>query len=90
MERNRKPQEATRSSQVSTAEKDESVSCPCNFGLENPGSALSESPDRVCVKDRTSMSSRLGNNEKKWDNCRGVQRGDSSVIDRRVGEKWPK
>lgn len=90
MERNRKPQEETRSSQVSTAEKDESVSCPCKFGLENGGSGVSELLDRVCVKDRTSMLSRLGNNEKKWDSCRGVQRGDSSVIDRRVGEKCPK
>ena len=35
MERNRKLQEAMRSSQVSTALNEESVSRPCNFGVEN-------------------------------------------------------
>ena len=89
MERNCKPQEATRSSQVSTAENDRSVSCPCSFGLENGKSGSSQSPGPD-VKDRTSMLSRFGNSEKKWDSCREVQRGASSVMDRSVREKCPK
>lgn len=87
MERNRKPHEAARSSQVSTAVNDERVSCPRSLGVENGGSESSRSSVLTCTGDRTSMSSRFGNREKKWHNCRGVQRGASSVIDRRVGEK---
>lgn len=90
MQRNRKPHEAARSSQVSTAVNDESDNCPRNFGAENGVSGPSGMLLLACRKSRTSMSSRFANNEKKWDNCRGVQRGASSVIDRSVGEKCPK
>ena len=87
MQRNRKPHEAARSSQVSTAVNDESDSWPRNFGVESAGSGLSGTRVLRCMNDRISMLSRFVNNERKWDNCRGVQRGDSSVIDRSVGEK---
>jgi len=40
--------------------------------------------------EEISTSSRLGKKERKYDSCRGVQRGWTSTMDRRVGEKCPK
>ena len=75
MERNRKPHEAARCSQVPTKSDDASTNFPPNFGVENGMNISSRSRIEEISKPPMVMSSRFGNNEMKCDNCKGVQHG---------------
>ena len=64
MERNRKPDQVVRCSQVSMASDHTSSSFPCNFGAVH-GARTSPRIFEAGVKDRITMSLRFGNNEMK-------------------------
>ena len=88
---NRRPlHEMMRSFQVSTSRNDETTSRPRSLGAETGTGSVSGMVVPGEENPRISISSRFEKRARKWESCRGVQRGANNAIDRSVAVNCPK